>query len=782
MVKNTNPSIPTPTNNVVRGTTLVPDTPRSQKSFGRDVGVVQLRPAIAQEMDAELVRCPVTDFIETYLPFAPNDAEMAVLVEKLLKEINPSPVADGARITRNAAKPKSSILVGDEKAFRFRNYPKPGMITQSSHDSESSAYKGWLDIAHAIRNLKFYNDNRAANNFEYRNMPNKEIASDIKGSNNMIDAAFLRQNAHSKELRTTDIAVVIEQKRLKTASKRREAVSANAQIMNDDDPGVLIRVFAAFLFAKEAELGYDPTIVREPDGHYTFKFPDPKRENHSLLYRTINTLSEYRSNNITGRMARVYTVTRLDDQGAPYGNHLVLKDVWLDTSACTEEKIQESIFDDIETFWKNEKAPSVEMKKLKEKFKHLIENQEYKQYFLQIVLSFSGETTQEYPKSARIEKKILFDPSQKSAPPNPRSGTATPSSLVRDVGEDTRPPVDSEVEPRPIRGFEPKKQYRVIYNEVCKTVGKLETLGEVVDVLRQALIPLQLLFCAGWVHRDISSGNIMAYRQDLENGDQPWVVKLSDLEYAKKFPMPRCEPAADPKTGTPYFMPLEVMQKSYLFNAKQATLWAAPMVSASDIVGGALRATRKSDGLDASSKIVVHNFQHDLESLWWILVWTLTCRIGSDAAFAYGRTIFVNQMKPSYARAECFTDDAELLEKLIGFLPPSTSENSLPELVNVLRYLMNLHYVKRVGTRTHFNPEQYCSIYNDFDLVFDTMKATATEWSSIELITRKSTDSVEEESVAPIRKRQRADSEENVESQGDKRGDAAQSKPNKKKK
>ena len=39
------------------------------------------------------------------------------------------------------------------------------------------------------------------------------------------------------------------------------------------------------------------------------------------------------------------------------------------------------------------------------------------------------------------------------------------------------------------------------------------------------------MYLAGWVHRDISSGNILYYRDARGS----IVGKLSDLEYAKKF-------------------------------------------------------------------------------------------------------------------------------------------------------------------------------------------------------------------------------------------------------
>jgi len=50
--------------------------------------------------------------------------------------------------------------------------------------------------------------------------------------------------------------------------------------------------------------------------------------------------------------------------------------------------------------------------------------------------------------------------------------------------------------------------------------------------------------CAGWVHRDISSGNIFARKVDNR-----WVAKLGDLEYAKNFPPPPgTQPSGDPKS------------------------------------------------------------------------------------------------------------------------------------------------------------------------------------------------------------------------------------------
>ncbi|PPQ89009.1 hypothetical protein CVT25_005108 [Psilocybe cyanescens] len=751
-----------------------------------------LIPDTSRKMDGEFVRSPVDEFLKTYLPFAPDEVETKYFVEKLLQSIPPASNSSDGREIRTRAKSKLPILVGQEEQYQFHHYPKPA-IKRSTHESEVVAFTPWVDIAQAIGNIPHPQETRKRNQCNYRNMPYKRIASDILGSDNMIDAAFLRPCDEAVDLRTTDIAVVIEQK-LSTVKRREnavQAVSANVQIMNDDvrrmftfgitiesdevtlwyhsrshsavserfsfiqNPKVLIRILAAFLFATDEELGYDPMVTREKDGCYTFKIPDPMITDQCQCFRTVDTLSEYRSNNITGRMARVYKVTKLDDKGEAIGEPLVLKDVWLDQSALTEREIQNAIFNDIEKFWQ---APTEieQMRTLQEDHKQLVKDKGYRQYFLAIVLDHSGTTTTDYPAGAVIKKGLLQEPDLKKHTPKSGTGTNAMFSDSRSRNEGTHPVNKVEVPVAP-RTFEVKKHYRVVFQEVCRTVGKLGTLGEVVDVLYQALIPLQLLLCAGWVHRDISSGNIMAYRDNLDNAQEPWKVKLSDLEYARKFPPPDdYEAAVDPKTGTPYFMPIEVMQRKYLFNSKQAHLWAAPVVSALELEAEDAQSLASDSATDLSSVTVVHNFQHDLESLWWILLWTITCRINSDVAFHYGSPIFVNQLQSTDARYKCLTES--IIQHLQTWMPPSKERLTLSSSMNSLRYLMSLHYIKRVGLGNHLKAEHYVSIHKDFADIFVTIKKTASEWFAIPLITRKATDSVYEQSVAPGRlKRQRPD-------------------------
>ncbi|KAH9485693.1 hypothetical protein JR316_0002604 [Psilocybe cubensis] len=791
---------------------VIPDTPRSLRSFGGDAGLVDLRPTIAKEMDGEIVECSVEDFITTYLPFAPNEEQTQRLVQQLLQE---QPPAGGKVATRSTKAPRPSILVGNKDQYTFRSYPnEKGDVKLSSHGSENVAFRGWSAIAEAIA-AAAPAIGRQVTQFKYHDIPNKRIASDILGSNNRIDAGFIRNfPGTSSEPRTTDIAVVVEFKlatNLKQANAR-QAVSANVQIMNDDvrrmftfgitaessevtlwyhcrshsavskrfnfEPHLLIKVLAAFTFATEEQLGYDPLITREQDGRYTFNLPDPTSSGPLQQFRTIGTLSEYRTNNITGRMARVYTVNKLDPEGKPVGEPLVLKDVWLDESAQTEWEIQKEIFKDIEKFW----ASSTDiqgMKELHDTHKRLVTSGEYKKYFLEIVLDHVGTVTTSRPAASTPKPGLLFSSTMKTHNPNISStnnvtpqGTGTSSTSVfsgtRNTNAGTHPIEFDNVTPVPVaeRPFKPKKRYQVVFKDVCLTVGQHTTLGEVVRVLRQTLIPLQLLLCANWVHRDISSGNIMAHKVELENDKEPWQAKLADLEYAKKFPQHDAhEKSVDPKTGTPYFMPLEIMLKRYLYHPRTrkhtTALERGEKAKPAKVVFRDRKKLRGVSSKPASTRHVIHNFQHDLESLWWILLWTVTCRIDSEAAYAYGRPIFVNQIIPTDERQDCFNAES-ILDELEQFLPApkSEDEDTFAEMIDNLRNFMNDAYVARVSEGNQNKPEHYVEIFANFNVCFDTMLETASDWAGLPLITRSATQG-QPQSVVPGR-RKRTREEESI--------------------
>ncbi len=76
----------------------------------------------------------------------------------------------------------------------------------------------------------------------------------------------------------------------------------------------------SFLFATDLELGYDSKVTLYQDGateQYTYEIPEKDAPNGRRFYRTIKPIAEYRTNNITGRMSRVWLVTEVNDPSDP---------------------------------------------------------------------------------------------------------------------------------------------------------------------------------------------------------------------------------------------------------------------------------------------------------------------------------------------------------------------------------------------------------------------------------------------------------------------------------
>ncbi|CAA7260736.1 unnamed protein product [Cyclocybe aegerita] len=142
------------------------------------------------------------------------------------------------------------------------------------------------------------------------------------------------------------------------------------------------------------------------------------------------------------------------------------------------------------------------------------------------------------------------------------------------------------------------------------------------NLFLQASTALQLLYCAGWVHRDISSGNLLWF----DSGDGNLQLVLGDLEYAKRFRAGIGSPG--PKTGTSYFMPYEV-----------------PPI------------------------FVRYSFQHDLESLWWVQLWCVIERI-NEMSLQYVNKIFQTTYRPSTDRRDAFLAPGVLATNLKTSFPP----------------------------------------------------------------------------------------------------------------
>ncbi|PPR03665.1 hypothetical protein CVT24_007779 [Panaeolus cyanescens] len=388
-----------------------------------------------------------------------------------------------------------------------------------------------------------------------------------------------------------------------------------------------------------------------------------------------------RRDTITGHAPRVWKVVRVRsgyDLTAFGGKEewSVLKQVWIRDGSRTEREIQDAIWKDMEDTWKATSGECAEkVNEIRKRFPiidKLMMNESYKRYFLTINTDAVG---------GYLTPK-----------PAPFSGTAIRmnDSSICSFPQSTNART---------RGFEQKRQYSVVFKELCTTVGRLKTLGDTMDVLEDSVIGLLLLFCAGWVHRDLSTGNIMAY----ETGNK-LQVKICDLEYAQRFG--KGEGSNEPKTGTPYFTAVDVMRGEW---------------------DDALFDTHKlSPNMDMPK--FFYTYYHDLESLWWIINFIVIVRIPNPLAEHLIPFIFHNSMEVKDTR-RTFPVAAQrrlspILNSRVSFFAQDLGDlgKGIYDLANML-----------LGNNTLKSELNYVDMYKKFQDFFQGLSQHGTDWCRLTL-------------------------------------------------
>ncbi|KAF6759408.1 hypothetical protein DFP72DRAFT_1063783 [Ephemerocybe angulata] len=303
--------------------------------------------------------------------------------------------------------------------------------------------------------------------------------------------------------------------------------------------------------------GCEPPVEAIGD-NYLYELPNQgKKGTQSRFFLTTRSLHRTRV------WEAIEVKSRKQPTPVPNAKPVVLKDAWIDENRLTELAIQTQLFDDIRAFaatpdWRGHPLLGKLEDADKDRLGSLFEGEKFKDLFLRAALEHKSRTR--VPLQSSCDSKEL-----KASADDETSGSNTKG---------------------------PKTRVVTIFGEVCTALDDLPTLGDAMDIMNQCLVALQLMMVAGWVHRDISAGNILAYR--AKENDR-WSLKLADLEYAKKCSFDTT--TYDSRVGTSFFMPWEIQ------NCLRVT--------------GNFRTPR---GLN-------HDYQHDLESLWWIWLWIITCRI-----------------------------------------------------------------------------------------------------------------------------------------------------------
>ncbi|KAF4563014.1 hypothetical protein EYR36_003448 [Pleurotus pulmonarius] len=333
-------------------------------------------------------------------------------------------------------------------------------------------------------------------------------------------------------------------------------------------------------FAWEAH-GYDPTIQRQAHSVYRIRVGD-------TWYITAGTLSDSRAERICGRCTRVWRVYEdkkyEEDEEKVY---YVLKDIWVDSSNNTEAAI-----------WR----------RLKEK----VNPEVFDRHFLTLVAAFQpgeGATTcsffgrGDYSPTENMDfmdSQFIDILDLEPSPLIPEKGTKPFNDnrfLIQ--GAPVSEPIAKRAKKRP--RYHPRTHDRSIWKEVCETYHDHDDMQVMFTILEHAVKALDAMWeGAHAIHGDISTGNILFDGTNGRLGDLECVVFYDD------------EPVHNVKTGTLQFMAVEVSHGAFLFHARAVA--EDVFLTATDVL--------PPRGIDTAPPFR-HNVLHDLESIWWLTMWSI---------------------------------------------------------------------------------------------------------------------------------------------------------------
>ncbi|KAI0916492.1 hypothetical protein AcV5_002972 [Taiwanofungus camphoratus] len=372
-------------------------------------------------------------------------------------------------------------------------------------------------------------------------------------------------------------------------------------------------IFLSFLYAEQHDMGWDPTMtyVKDREGRIQYHSDGTPRyditvrtpQTEEVIYRTTKVLSDAGADVPLGKGTRVWEAKKVvDDEEC--GEPVALKDSWVNNDRDREGDLFASLRDS---------APSELIREsIDTRFLTVLHHGDV------YIHGEADETRIVMPRGVDIPKEC------------PRYDLFVPISM------DERPPIGHYLTPEEYKArihrtpptYHSRAHYRIVFKEICQPLHKITSLALVLKVLSHIVHALQLMHNSGWVHRDISVGNILVDKDG--NG------RLGDLEYAQKMGQPSSPECC---MGTAGFIAAEVSLQDYL-SIREPTNHAS---SSSDedetdtssagngdknnirsiLTAPRKRRVRKIDANEWPHWEFRYNPLHDLESVWWVAVYFL---------------------------------------------------------------------------------------------------------------------------------------------------------------
>ncbi|KAI0084507.1 hypothetical protein BDY19DRAFT_524479 [Irpex rosettiformis] len=358
--------------------------------------------------------------------------------------------------------------------------------------------------------------------------------------------------------------------------------------------------FLALMFARAHELGYDPTMQPARDGkrwsnqwditvHYVpegdddhLSGPIDESKLRTVVLRTQKLESNIGAEAMRSRGTRVWQARILGPNGRLGDRTVAIKDYWVDHDRLREATIRQRILDDVKT---------EEQKNILRR--HLLTPL----YSGDVVIAGQRDNTHTLlRRGASVPKGTLYPTVHEDV-----SLTATTVPEDEPLAPQGTGIIASRTEKLlKLITLHDKSHHRIVFAEVAITIEDIRSAKMVFDIARQATTALKAIHECGWVHRDISSGNILIVDD---------IAKISDIEYAKKM---NDESSHSERSGTLFFMSIEARMHRYLFRPRHKQ---RPLKQARERPNH--RNATKTENTHSKVPIPLrYNPLHDLESLW----------------------------------------------------------------------------------------------------------------------------------------------------------------------
>ncbi|KAJ6488470.1 hypothetical protein C8R47DRAFT_1215715 [Mycena vitilis] len=383
----------------------------------------------------------------------------------------------------------------------------------------------------------------------------------------------------------------------------RACIVATQPIKYIEDPKPLVRFILSIVLQPAPRLGIEPPKPDAPPAldHLGFD-PSIRRLYHDNqityevemgndIFVLQRVLCDYKVDELIGRATRVWQVVKRDLPTEQY----VIKDVWLEDGARSEGEIMSEIEQALQIHPHSEELMPL-----------------FTQHFLPPAVELAIGTLIQGV-GAHPEHRYLCFSANTSAP---QSSTASGSVRSHPTGNTM---IVTQPHPPP-RRYVNRRQCRMLFQGTLVPLHLLRDAGDQARVLAD-MPPLQVLLAVDRVHRDLSPTNIMLDRKTGRG-------ILTDLEYTVRYGQAS---QGDIKTGTPYFWSVEVEQNgTYLFTTVDAedednSLNLDELVPLSETIS-----RNPEDEEITAGNPFFHNILHDLESVWWMMLWATLFFIPTD--------------------------------------------------------------------------------------------------------------------------------------------------------